>query len=510
MKKLFLLIFICSIGLFPRHISAQTIQKIKVEGSTVLSAEIDSLIFPYNHQKIDEQKLQELTTAITKLYVDQGYITSGAFLPEQEIIDGMVTIRVVEGVLRKNVETKGLKRLKQGYINSQFEQVSKGVLNLNKLKQALESLQADPLIKNVQADLVPGIRSDTSVLSLNIEEASIWKTGLTINNRASPTIGEIRGIAVLSNQNLLGLRDRLFVQLDVTEGFFTYEFNYKIPLNYSGTAISAGYRNGDSETVEKPFARLGIRAEAETFTVEFSQEIVRTPTTKFVVGVLFDRRLSQTLIFDEEPFSFTEGPENGRSQLSVFRVKGDWLKRSRRSVISLRSQLSFGVDLFDVTKNDNAPDARFFSGLVQIQWATALDKEQRIVLAARGAGQFTPDSLLPFEQFSLGGATTVRGYRHNGLLGDNGVVGSCEVSFRLFDHEDWGRLRLIPFVDLGRVWNTDGNFAESLVSVGLGFDWQLRNFFFFRLDYAFPLSEVENFGDSIDDSRISFSLQFIK
>ncbi len=85
---------------------------------------------------------------------------------------------------------------------------------------------------------------------------------------------------------------------------------------------------------------------------------------------------------------------------------------------------------------------------------------------------------------------------------------NLEVAFTLLDDSDWGQFKLIPFFDLGRVWDTDDALRQSLASVGLGIDWQLRESISLRFDFALPLTDVENRGNSLSDSGISFSLQF--
>ena len=505
-KRVIFPIFGLLVSLFPQYVWAQPIERINISGATIFSAEIDSLTASYLNQEFELQRLKELTTAITNLYLKQGYITSGAFLPKQEIVEGIVNIYVVEGRLEQ-IEIEGLKRLKKSYINSHLKAASQGVFNINKLKEALESLQIDPWIENVQGELVSGTSPETSILWLKIKEAPVFKSSFTVNNWASPTIGEVRGVVKLNHQNLLGKRDRAFAQYDVTGGSSTYELKYTIPLNYRGTAISVGYRNGDSKIIEEPFDAVDISAEADSFSVELIQELARSTTTVSRVSLIFERIASNTSL-RSEPFSFTSGPQDGRSRLSVFRVKGDWLKRFDLNVLSLRSQLSLGVDLFDVTINENDPDGLFLSWFGQLQWGKALNKEQNIVLITRLVAQLTPNSLLPLEQFSLGGATTVRGYRYNYLFGDNGVVVNLEVAFTLLDDSDWGQFKLIPFFDLGRVWDTDDALRQSLASVGLGIDWQLRESISLRFDFALPLTDVEDRGNSLSDSGISFSLQF--
>ena len=54
-------------------------------------------------------------------------------------------------------------------------------------------------------------------------------------------------------------------------------------------------------------------------------------------------------ILDDIPFSFSEGPEDGKSRVSAIRFTQDWVKRDAKTVLAARSQFSFGIDAFDAT-----------------------------------------------------------------------------------------------------------------------------------------------------------------
>ncbi|MGB3650239.1 MAG: ShlB/FhaC/HecB family hemolysin secretion/activation protein, partial [Rivularia sp. (in: cyanobacteria)] len=59
--------------------------------------------------------------------------------------------------------------------------------------------------------------------------------------------------------------------------------------------------------------------------------------------------------------------------------------------------------------------------------------------------QLTPDSLLSLERFSIGGVDTVRGYRQNQLVSDNGVLGAVELRIPLTENPK--NLQVNPFVE---------------------------------------------------------------
>ena len=224
-----------------------------------------------------------------------------------------------------------------------------------------------------------------------------------------------------------------------------------------------------------------------------------------------DLRRSQTYILDDEPFSFTIGPEKGESRVSAIRFSGDWVNRSSSRVLAARSQFSLGLDILDATVNDTGTDGRFFSWLGQFQWVQALNERKDTTLIASTAAQLTGDSLLPLEQFSIGGVDTVRGYRANQRVGDSGIFGSVEVRLPLIrDGDGFGLLQIAPFLDAGTIWNNNGDAiagSNTLVSIGLGLRWQKGSRLSARLDWGIPLVPVAGQGDTLQDNGIYFSIR---
>jgi len=268
------------------------------------------------------------------------------------------------------------------------------------------------------------------------------------------------------------------------------------------------YRNGDSQIIEDSFEEADIRAESDTFLFRYRQPIIYKSNREVALGLAFDRQNSETFVLDDEPFSFTDGPQQGQSVVSVLKLTGDWVERSSSSVYGISSELNFGIDAFDATVNENAPDGLFFSWLGQAQWTKALNQDKDLLLVTRLTTQLSPDSLLPLEQFTLGGVGTVRGYRQNQEVGDNAVVGTIEVYVPLLgDRISSSKLNLVPFFDGGTVWDNNSDESEALASLGLGLDWQFKEFLSLRVDWGVPLINTSDHGDSLQDNGFSFSLQ---
>jgi len=159
--------------------------------------------------------------------------------------------------------------------------------------------------------------------------------------------------------------------------------------------------------------------------------------------------------------------------VSVLRAELDWTRRTRTDVFALRTLVSVGLDVLGATQDGRA-DGTFVAGLAQAQWAHVFGERlwgTQSVL--RGDFQLTGDRLLSIERFSIGGVNTVRGYRENELVRDNGVVTSVELRVPLWS-TGLGRpiVQAGPFFDWGRGWSSSRPALappdRTLMSVGVG------------------------------------------
>ena len=176
-------------------------------------------------------------------------------------------------------------------------------------------------------------------------------------------------------------------------------------------------------------------------------------------------------------------------------------------MLALRSQFNVGLDALDATVNNDAPDSQFFSWQGQAQWVNVLGPDALLLL--RGNVQLADDSLLTLEQLSLGGQSTVRGYRQNLLSTDSGVSASAEVRFPIARERSSGMLlQLAPFVDAGYGWNVAEASPDPIVGVGLGLIFRQEDFFA-RLDWGIPLTDAETGRqESSQENGLYFTLQY--
>ncbi|WP_299405513.1 ShlB/FhaC/HecB family hemolysin secretion/activation protein [Acaryochloris sp. IP29b_bin.148] len=482
------------------------VRQIEVLGNTVLQYEITQLVTPFENRDVTFNELIGLRSAITQLYIDNGYITSGAFLPNnQDLSDGVVQIQVVEGEIER-IEIRGLKRLRESYVRDRINLGTDPPLNQQRLERELQLLQLDPLIEKIETELTAGSTPGQNILLVDIDQAPGFQTNLAFDNYRAPSVGTLQGTVDIAHNNVLGFGDRIFGTYSLSDGLNTFDLGYNVPINARNGSVGVQFSNSDSEIVEAAFRDLGIKSDSQTLSFNLRQPIIRNPEQELALGLGFDLRRSQTFLLDNIPFSFSPGPREGESKVRVLRFTQDWIDRKAQRILAARSQFSWGLNIFDATVNDTGPSAEFFSWLGQFQWVQQLSARHLMVTQVRA--QLTPDSLLPLEKFSMGGIDTVRGYAQNQLLADNGVLASVELRIPLLSDVD--RLQLTPFVEMGQVWNNSGLDLEqsTLASIGLGARWNIYKGLRARVDFGIPLINTSDRGNSLQEAGFYFSLQY--
>ncbi|MEM6255898.1 MAG: ShlB/FhaC/HecB family hemolysin secretion/activation protein [Cyanobacteria bacterium P01_D01_bin.156] len=503
----------------PLETDAQTrilVERIEVIGNTVLDPEALLLITqPLEGQEVTVEELAQAADAITQLYLEAGYVTSRAVLPEQEITDGIIQIQIIEGRLGE-IQIEGLERLRSGYVRARLQRGVTTPLNANRLEEQLRLLRADPLLENIRGRLQPSEIPGEPILRVETQEVDPWRFGLSVDNYSPPSIGSERLGVSLDYQNLSGWGDTLSASYyrSTTGGSSIWDLGYRLPVNAMDGTISLRAVFDDNEVTQGAFAGE-IDGEVDRYEVSFRQPLIRTLREELALSTGFTYRDGQTFL-GEVPFSFGIGPDKdtGISRTSVFGFGQDYIRRDSQGAWALRSQFNIGTDLFDATNNEGSvPDSQFFSWLGQVQRVQRLSDDNLLII--QGDLQLTPDSLLPSEQFVIGGGQSLRGYRQNVRAGDSGFRFSIEdrITLTRDEEDDEPVIQIAPFIDMGAIWNNADNpnrlgDQNFLAGAGLGFLYEPIDGFNIRLDYAVPIVEIDDEGGNAQDQGFYFNVNY--
>lgn len=488
------------------------VKDIRLVGNTAFtSQQLSEITAPYTNRELTAEDLEALRLALTYYYVNHGYLTSGAVVPEQDVADGTLTMQIIEGKITQ-VNVEDTKWFRPSYFQSRVNLAAGPPLHVEALQERLRVIQANPRIERINAELLPGATIGENTLNVKVKEANPLKAWLEFNNYQSPVVGAEQGFVTLAHQNLLGFGDTLSLQYGRSAGVNPMlNFKYEIPVGPRDTTVAVQYRRFDFGVEESPFDSLDIKNKAQIFGLSVRHPVIRKADQELAFSLTGEHARNESTL-GGNPFELITGAPNGKFRVTSLRFGQEYARRSAEQVISLLSRFSVGVGAMGATANGdpNLPDARFFSWLGEAQWIRQLPL-WRTQLVSRGVVQLSNDHLFPLEQIAVGGRYSVRGYREFTLIRDNAAMLSIEARVPVYTTKAGvDSVFLAPFFDLGHGWQTTvqtpGTPPKTLASLGAGVIWNFWRGSHFELYYGKQLKRYDTDRDNLQDHGIHLQL----
>lgn len=487
------------------------VKALEIRGNTVIeSAVLVEAAKRFLGQRLAAEGIEALRQKLTEVYVEAGYVNSGALVPAQDVADGVLEIEIVEGRL-SGVRVTGLEYYREGVVRARFEQRIEGPLNIRDVEKQIRLLDQDVRIEQINARLRPGPTRGEAILEVVIREGRPWRMALGADNYEAPSVGAYAGRFGFAHLNPVGVGDRFLIDLTQTEGMTRIDALYELPVNTRGTRLFVDGTFGDAELVDNLLKRLDVKSRDASLAFGIGQTIWETPSDIVELSLAFERRHSKTTL-GGEGISFIEGPQSGRSEISVVRLVGEWTHRGRSSVFAVRSMFSWGVDWLNPTiQPGDTPDGEFFSWYGQVRGAYQLPY-WGIELLFRGDVQLSDAPLLSLEQFAIGGPDSVRGYRRNQVVRDQGLAAALDVRVPVWRAaDDRTVVAVSPFFDIGYGWNRARPTPNirTLSGIGAGLEWIPHPQLELGLEYAHGFRDFGDLGsDDLQDESVYFRVRW--
>lgn len=398
------------------------IATIELTGADSLSeSERTSLLKPYIGQCLGVPQLNALLKVITDHYLAKGLVTSRAYLPQQDLSSGNLKVQVIDGRLEgiKGEEGSGIT---DRQLAMSFPGKAGDLLNLREIEQMVDQLNRLPS-NQAQMELAPGKEVGGSDVLVKNTPQKPWRVGLSRHNGGQRATGEQQWGASLDWDNPLGLADQLSLRgshdavSDHQKTSRNSMLNYNLPfgwwnLNYSyseteyrSLAKAKGFsfkQSGDTQNHQLRLERV-IHRDALSKT-SLSTGVAYLRTNNFVEDsklVLGSNRLS------EAQFGINHGRRIGGSFLNIDLGMQD------------------GIGAFDAQANHNPgpgqTDARYrkYTATLSYLYPFKLWGES-FSFSSLMTGQRSEDVLFSSQRMSLGGQSSIRGYKDQSLAGDSG------------------------------------------------------------------------------------------
>lgn len=542
------------------------IRSVLFEGNTVVrTEELESLCGDIACRPATEDDIENLRLAATRLYLSKGYINSGAVIPDQDLSEGTLVVKIVEGRLCDAVvrhfringrgETKdaeGRNRLATSYLRDRVMVGADKPLHFPTLQQRLQLLQTNRNILRVNAELKPGPVPGEALLDVGVTEppGPLWKAGFDFHNQRPPSVGGEQGECWVSTDNLTGICDPLVLRLGLftgDRGSFdfapgnTASLFHERPVTARDTMLGLKVSRQDYAVLDPAFSALQIGGESVAGGLWLRHPLWRsirqtqadgepllarwvpwaccggtggngdpslTIQDEVWVSLGFDYSHSTTELLGRR-FSTAPGYVDGELDLAVLRFSQEWTRRTDDSVLGMRSVFSLGLPGAGATDAPSEPDAEFVLWKLHGQLSTRVS-DHGDMLRMRTGFQWSDGPLPSPEQWLLGGMHTVRGYRENALVRDMGCFASVEYALPLPLPDTAGRWRveLVPFVDWGMGWNARGAAERvSLTSAGVGLRAEYGGWFRGELFWGVPFDrrDLPGQGD-LQDAGLHFTM----
>ena len=384
------------------------------------------------------------------------------------------------------------------------------------MEKNLLFLKEDPNVTRINAELKPGAVRGTADLDVTVVEKSPWHLALQVANARPASVGAESLEAIASHASVLGWGDALEFRYGIAQrtqsgaewsDVRNLSAAYTIPVTPHDTTLKLSYGRHDFAIIEEPFNALDINSESVSYSVTLRQPLYRTMQRELAIGLTGDWRQSKSFLLGL-PFNFSPGAVNGATTVSVLRFFQEWTERDQTQVLALRSSLNFGFEVLDATRNGTARDSQFVSWQGQAQYVRRLDaRGDQLVLGSSFQASDSP--LLSLEQFSIGGANTVRGLRENQIVRDIGWIGSLEFRVPVWSTTaGQPRLQLAPFFDYGIGWNIGAPTPKQsdVASAGVGLLFNPCAHVSGRLYWDRAFRDFNNGSRDLQDHGLHFSL----
>ncbi len=486
----------------------------RVLGNTVLPArEIEATVYPLLGPGKRLADVQKARDALVATYRKAGFGTVLVDIPEQTVDDGVVRLQVTEGKVGR-VDVRGARYFSTREIKQNLPAVEPGsVPKLPEFQAQLAQLGRATTDRRVTPVLKAGRAPGQVDVVLNVDDNVPFHAAVEVNDRSTADTSRTRASGTIGYDYLFGQPQSLSLQYQTAPEapnevqVWALTWVKRLPESGGAWAVYAI----DSKSDVAAVGTLNVLGNGRIF--GFRRILPGPSSAKAGLGVSLgadykdfkeDIRLPKN-VSSVTPIRYVVSS----AAVNGYVHEGPW-------ALDAGATLSLGLRGVVNREPDFAYKRAYGHGNFAYlrangSLAYTLPKDFRVAL--RVAGQYSPQPLISNEQFSMGGADTVRGYLEAEALVDRSAVGTLELASPAIKWFESGRdsyaLRAALFVEGGIGYlerplpSQDAKF--DLASYGLGVSLGGGRGVEAKLDWARTLLPGSRTPEG--DSRIHFSFK---
>ena len=426
----------------------QTVQikNFQFSGNKLLTdQELQSIVEKWKGRTLTFEDLQNVITDIQEYYSSKNRIGK-ALLPEQEIKDGIVSIKIIEGVLGDVVveQTSPKPRMAVETVKKYFKgEKDSAYIDTKDLQRKIFILN-DLAGVNATGTYEQGKKEGESNFKVTLQDTPFFKGEVVAANYGSKSTGSNQALANLSFNNISGIGDLFTVNGIKSSGSDYVQGSYAVPILYDGLKLALNASKLNYQTLSSFSSTNQSKGDAKTYAANFTYPVFRTDRASVNAKVGYETKdylntnvLTAATISDYKIDNMIAGLNgflynNDQSSISYNanvtfgRLKINDAAQETSDNTSAKTKGSFEKLAFNISRNQTLPN------LKNTNWLISVD------------GQTANKNLNSSEQMSLGGPYAVRAYPTGQGSGSQGVILKTELQYPYDKNLTFG-----PFLDIG-------------------------------------------------------------
>ncbi|MDX1454275.1 MAG: ShlB/FhaC/HecB family hemolysin secretion/activation protein [Gammaproteobacteria bacterium] len=436
-------------------------------------------------------QLQLIADEITRYYRERGYFLARAVVPAQEVVEGIVAIRVLEGRLGQ-VLSDGNRRYSHSRLQAPFRDLTGKLVTVEKTEDALLTLQGYPGLSAVGV-FQPGGEVGEADLLINVSEEDPLDFLVRVDNHGTRFTGENRLLADAIWNNPFGAAD--YLELTVLQTYspdnsLFGSLKYQVPFSNPRHKIGIELTNNsfDVDSLSQSATDNDAGGTSDIYRLYYDWNLSRTRARRTALKFDLARKVADTEVF---------GRVTARDDIDVFGAQFDYelISAETATIVTAYARVDIGLDgalgaptVEELEDGSIQPPptiagvgADFTKASLGMSWLKSMTANQSLLLRANGT--YTADPLTSLERFVIGGPASVRGVPSSQFLSDYGAFVSVEWGVRApgfadkpaFANRNWGDLlRFTVFADYAQGYfnevggGSSANIFDDITESGYG------------------------------------------
>lgn len=437
------------------------VKEVRFTGATELLSESDlqATTAEAIGQDLDFDGLKALAARVTRRLKDEGWFLARAYLPRQDVTEGIITISILAGRLDRQGSAFEIQPLGERALRIRPEVLTGIAAAYLPAGAAVRESELDRsvLLMNdlpgisARARLEPGEAPDSTRVLISAAEDKLISGSLIGSNFGNRSTGSDQVTANINANDPLRIGDRLTLGITYAKGLTLGQFSYQRPLGSNGLQMNLGYTDLRYKVVEGSSAEAAdYTGDAQTASLGLRYPIIRS-RNRDLWGSLrlghdaFEDRLNGDSTSDKRVLTASVGLQG--SQLDPWQGGGRW----DWSIMPTWGNLSLAR-----SPDAQRADASTFRtagsfGKLEYSLSRLQSLKYGLSLYASLNGQAASKNLDSSQKFQPAGPNGVRAYPGGEASADQGQLVKAELRYDRALPEQIGNLQLSVFYDVAWV-----------------------------------------------------------